>query len=153
VRRTGGELKSIFAVKGCHPQIQAHCALGISGDAARTLRDWDGCVQVVVESTACKPETIMRRRGGCYNSGKEKRMAAYETGDFVKEEFRNDQTAESDWMWVRVDSCDDAKRLVFGRLDTMPLLDYSGKLRLDSEIAVSFDNIREHRKPQDSADR
>jgi hypothetical protein len=98
-------------------------------------------------------EELLDAAGRMLQFGEREAMAAYETGDFVKAEFRNDQTAESEWIWVRVDSCDDAKRLVFGRLDTMPLLDYSGKLRLGSEIAVSFDNVHEHRKPQDFADR
>jgi hypothetical protein len=35
-------------------------------------------------------------------------MSNYQTGDYVKAEFRNDQTGESEWMWVRVESCDDA---------------------------------------------
>jgi hypothetical protein len=34
-------------------------------------------------------------------------MAKYESGDYVKAEFKDDKTGESEWMWVRVDSCDD----------------------------------------------
>ena len=76
-------------------------------------------------------------------------MSTYETGDYVKAEFGDEHSSESEWMGVRVDSCDDANRLVFGRLDSMPALDYGEKLKLGSQLAVSFDNIREHRKPSD----
>ena len=52
-------------------------------------------------------------------------------------------------MWVRVRSCDDAKRLVFGALDNVPLNDYGQELSLGSELAISFDQIREHRNATD----
>jgi len=73
-------------------------------------------------------------------------MPAYEAGDYIKAEFRDERTSESEWMWVRVDSCDDATRLVFGRLDSVPVLGHGKKLKLGSEVAISFENIREHRK-------
>lgn len=74
-------------------------------------------------------------------------MPTYDTGDYVKAEFRDERTSESEWMWVRVDSCDDGNRLVFGRLDSVPVLDYGKTLKPGSQLAVSFDNIREHKKP------
>lgn len=73
-------------------------------------------------------------------------MAKYEPGDYVKVEFRDNENRESEWMWVHVDSCDDENRLVFGQLDSIPVLDYGGKVRLGSQLAVSYDNIREHKK-------
>jgi hypothetical protein len=73
-------------------------------------------------------------------------MPTYEAGDYVKAEFRDERTSETEWMWVRVDSCDDAHRLVFGRLDSVPVLDHGKKLKLGSGVAISFENIREHRK-------
>ncbi len=76
-------------------------------------------------------------------------MPAYEVGDYVKAEFRDERTSESEWMWLRVDSCDDANRVVFGRLDSVPVFDYAKKLKLGSELAISFENIREHRKCSD----
>ena len=76
-------------------------------------------------------------------------MSAYERGDYVKVEFPAEVTGVGEWMWVRVDSCDDAKRLVFGTLDNEPVNDYGSKLRRGSELAISFDQIREHRKPAD----
>jgi hypothetical protein len=73
-------------------------------------------------------------------------MAMYNRGDYIKAEFRNDQTGESEWMWVRIDSCDDEKQVVFGELDSAPVLDYGGKIGLGSQLAVSYENIREFRK-------
>jgi len=76
-------------------------------------------------------------------------MPRYETGDYVKAEFSDQDSRESEWMWVRVDSCDDSRRLVFGRLDSIPLLEYGARLKVGSQLAVSFDKIREHKKPSD----
>jgi hypothetical protein len=73
----------------------------------------------------------------------------YETGDFIKVEFPDETTGVSEWMWVRVQSCDDEQRLVFGVLDNVPINDESGKLKLGTELAVSFTQIREHKKAGD----
>jgi len=71
----------------------------------------------------------------------------YEPGDYVKVEFPDEATGVSEWMWVRVRHCDDEKKLVFGMLDNEPLNDYQGKVGLGSELAISYSNIREHKKP------
>jgi hypothetical protein len=73
-------------------------------------------------------------------------MSTYERGDYVKVEFPDEATGVGEWMWVRVQRCDDDKRLVFGTLDNVPLNDLGGKLKLGTELAVSFDQIREHRR-------
>lgn len=73
-------------------------------------------------------------------------MPIYEPGDFVKADFKNDQTGESEWMWVRVERADDMQRLIFGRLDSQPILGHGGKLKLGSQLAISYDNIREHKR-------
>ena len=73
----------------------------------------------------------------------------YERGDYVKVEFSDETTGIGEWMWVRVQSCDDGKRIVFGTLDNEPIADYSGKLRVGSQLAISYDKIREHRKPSE----
>jgi hypothetical protein len=49
-------------------------------------------------------------------------------------------------MWLRVEGCDDEKRLVYGVLDNEPLNEYGGKVKLGSQLAVSYDKVREHRK-------
>jgi len=73
-------------------------------------------------------------------------MAKYTPGDYIKVEFSDETTGIAEWMWVRVTSCDDAKRLVFGTLDNSPVNDATGKLKLGTELAVSYSQIREHRK-------
>lgn len=73
----------------------------------------------------------------------------YATGDYVKAEFRAAESSEAEWMWVRVQACDDQERIVFGQLDSVPILNYGQKLKLGSQVAVSFDNIREHAKASD----
>jgi hypothetical protein len=73
-------------------------------------------------------------------------MARYEPGDYVKAEFKDESTGENEWMWVKVARCDDQAQLVFGWLDSQPVLDHGQKLKLGSQLAVSFNNIREHKK-------
>jgi len=70
----------------------------------------------------------------------------FATGDFIKFEIKNDVTGESEWMWLHVDSCDESRRLVFGRLDCNPVV-FTTELKLGQNMAVSYDNIRDHKKP------
>lgn len=77
----------------------------------------------------------------------------YERGDFVKVEFAGEGGMPGEWMWVRVSRCDDEKQVVFGTLDSEPLNDYGGKIALGSELAVSFSQLREHRKPAEFTER
>ena len=69
----------------------------------------------------------------------------YAAGDHIKAEFRHDSSDEVEWMWVRVESDDPARRVVFGTLDSEPVV--STDLRLGMHLAVSYDNIRDHRTP------
>jgi hypothetical protein len=70
----------------------------------------------------------------------------YEKGDYIKVEFPDEATGVAEWMWVRVQSCDDEKQLVFGVLDNAPVNDTSGRLKLGTELAISFSQIREQKK-------
>lgn len=74
-------------------------------------------------------------------------MSRYEHGDYVKVEFLDETTGVGEWMWVCVTRCDEEKQFVFGILDNEPVNDYEGKLGVGSELAVSYSQIREHRKP------
>ncbi len=76
-------------------------------------------------------------------------QSAYERGDCVKVEFPDETTGIGEWMWMIVDHCDDEKRLVFGTLDNEPVNGYDCKIELRSELAVSYENIRDHRKAAD----
>lgn len=91
------------------------------------------------------PEPPQTPKPPCFTIGVA--MATYERGDFVKAEFPGDAGMPSEWMWLRVHYCDDEKKLVFGTLDNEPLNDYDGKIKLGSELAISYTQIREHRKP------
>lgn len=68
-----------------------------------------------------------------------------EPGDYIKFEIRDDDSGEAEWMWLRVDYCDDSRRMVFGWLDTQPIV-MASKLTLGQHLAVSYDNIRDHKK-------
>lgn len=46
-------------------------------------------------------------------------------------------------MWVLVESSDDAARVVYGCLNNEPVV--STDLHLGQQLAVSYDNIRDHR--------
>lgn len=49
-------------------------------------------------------------------------MGAYQKGDHIKIEVLDEQSSESEWMWLLVDHCDDNQRLVFGALDSEPVV-------------------------------
>jgi len=73
----------------------------------------------------------------------------YERGDHVKVEFPDETTGVGEWMWMIVDHCDDQKRLVFGKLDNEPVNEYGGKVKLGSELAISYEQVREHKRAAD----
>jgi hypothetical protein len=68
-----------------------------------------------------------------------------DSGDHVKFEITNEKTGESEWMWLGVDYCDESKRLVFGWLDSDPVV-FSNELKLGQHLAVSYHNVREHKR-------
>lgn len=70
----------------------------------------------------------------------------YEPGDHIKVEFPDEATGIGEWMWCIVQSHDDERRLVYAVLDNEPLGDYQGKLKLASQLAISYDRVKEHRK-------
>ena len=72
-------------------------------------------------------------------------LATYDHDDYVKVEIVDHETKESEWLWVRVEYCDDTNRLVFGRLDNEPVVNTD--LTLGQRLAISYDNVRDHRKP------
>jgi uncharacterized protein YegJ (DUF2314 family) len=69
----------------------------------------------------------------------------YEPGDYIKVEFHDEQHGEAEWMWVKVENDDPVRRVVFGTLDSEPLV--CTDLRLGQQLAVSYDTIRDHRTP------
>ena len=75
-------------------------------------------------------------------------MSRYEHGDYVKVEFQNDGILPAEWMWVLVDHCDEERQLIFGRLDNEPVVNPE-EVSLGDELAISYDKVREHRKPSE----
>ena len=64
-------------------------------------------------------------------------MPRYESRDFVKVEFDSETKSQpTEWMWVRVHHCEDARQLVFGTLDNEPVVS-SEQLQLGQELAIS----------------
>jgi hypothetical protein len=70
----------------------------------------------------------------------------YEAGDHIKVEFEGENGMPGEWMWVIVERRDDKKQIVYGKLDNEPLNNYGDKLGLGSELAISYSQIREHKK-------
>jgi len=71
-------------------------------------------------------------------------MGRFASGDYVKVEFKDETSGESEWMWVQVRESNDEERVLFGKLDNEPIV--NTELRLGMEIAVSYDLVREHMK-------
>jgi uncharacterized protein YegJ (DUF2314 family) len=71
-------------------------------------------------------------------------MGKYSKGDHVKIEVVNESSGESEWMWLLVERSDDDHRIVFGRLDSEPIA--VTDMRLGQELAVNYENVREHRR-------
>jgi len=69
-------------------------------------------------------------------------MGTYKKGDSVKIDVVNESTKESEWMWLLVESSDDKQRIVFGTLDSEPIVNTD--LRLGMKLAVTYAHIREH---------
>jgi len=72
-------------------------------------------------------------------------LVNYHVGDHIKFEVKDEKTGASEWMWLKVERVDDASRVVFGRLDSQPVV-FEKTMRLGQELAISFDNIRDHHK-------
>jgi hypothetical protein len=61
-------------------------------------------------------------------------VTKYEPADYVKAEFRNEESGETEWMWVRVDSYDDTIQIVF--FGSITFLFWTTEKSLSSEKEV-----------------
>jgi hypothetical protein len=68
-------------------------------------------------------------------------MPQFHAGEFVKAEFKDDTSGENEWMWVRVESCDDKRQVLFGSLDSVPVV-HTQALKLGSKVALSYSRVR-----------
>jgi hypothetical protein len=71
-------------------------------------------------------------------------VTKYWRGDHIKVEFKDGRSGEAEWLWIEVDHADAEKQLVFGRLDSEPIV--NADLELGRELAVSSANILRHRR-------
>ena len=71
-------------------------------------------------------------------------MGRYSKGQHVKFEAVSAQSGESEWMWLLVDRSDDDSEIVFGKLDSQPVV--ITDMHLGQELAVSYANVREYRR-------
>lgn len=53
----------------------------------------------------------------------------YQKGDHVKIEVTDEKSGDSEWMWLLVSSSDDQQQLVFGQLDSEPVVATGLKMR------------------------
>ena len=74
-------------------------------------------------------------------------MVIYKHGDYVKFDIRDERRGESECLWLKVDRVDDQMRVVFGTLANMPVV--RTDMHLGQRLAVSYDNIRRHAKPEE----
>jgi uncharacterized protein YegJ (DUF2314 family) len=71
-------------------------------------------------------------------------MGRYQQGDHVKIEVINEGSDESEWMWLLVRASNDEQELVFGTLDSQPVV--IADMQVGQELAVSYDKVRDHRR-------
>jgi hypothetical protein len=74
-----------------------------------------------------------------------KPMGKYLKGDRVKFEVSGERSGKSDWMWLLVDRCDDEREIVFGKLDSEPIVNTD--MTVGQELAISYEKVRDHRRP------
>ena len=68
----------------------------------------------------------------------------YKKGDHVKFEVEDEAKHESEWLWLAVDTSDDEKEIVFGKLDSAPVV--ATEMYVGQDLAISYDRIRDHRR-------
>lgn len=71
-------------------------------------------------------------------------MGKYQSGDHVKFEVVDEHSGESEWLWLAVRESDDERAIVFGTLDSQPVV--VTDMRLGQELALSYDKVRDHRR-------
>jgi hypothetical protein len=70
-------------------------------------------------------------------------MGKYQKGDHVKFEVNDEGSGKSEWLWLLVESSDDGQEIVFGKLDSEPIV--ATEMRVGQELAVSYEKVRDHR--------
>ena len=71
-------------------------------------------------------------------------MGRYRRGDHVKIQVTDGQSGVGEWMWLLVDHSDDGQQLVFGQLESEPVV--ATGIRKGQCLAVSYERVRDHRR-------
>jgi hypothetical protein len=71
-------------------------------------------------------------------------MGRYQEGDHVKFEVKDERSGEVEWIWLLVDHSDDEQQLVFGQLDSEPVV--ATDMKRGQPLAVSYQQVRDHKK-------
>lgn len=72
-------------------------------------------------------------------------MGRYKNGDHVKVEVGGASPSDlPEWIWMLVDSSDDDRQLVFGRLDNQSIAGLG--LKRGQELVVRYDKVVDHRR-------
>jgi uncharacterized protein YegJ (DUF2314 family) len=71
-------------------------------------------------------------------------MGKFQKGDHVKFEVAHEASGESEWVWLLVEDSDDVQAIVFGKLDSQPVV--VTDMRVGQELAVSYEKVRDHRR-------
>lgn len=71
-------------------------------------------------------------------------MGRFQRGDHIKFEVVNEGSGEAEWLWLSVQRSDDENGIVFGTLDSQPVV--VTDMRLGQELAVSYDRVKDHRR-------
>ncbi|MGB2678558.1 MAG: DUF2314 domain-containing protein [Candidatus Acidiferrum sp.] len=74
-------------------------------------------------------------------------MGRYQAGDHVKFEVKDERSGEVEWIWLSVDHSDDEQQLVFGQLDSEPVV--ATDMKRGQALAVSYHQVRDHKKPSE----
>jgi len=74
-------------------------------------------------------------------------MGRYLQGDHVKIEVTDEKSGDVEWVWLLVDRSDDDQQLVFGQLDSEPVV--ATDMKRGQALAVSYEQVRDHKKPSD----
>ncbi len=74
-------------------------------------------------------------------------MGRYHEGDHVKFEVKDEQSGDLEWIWLLVDHSDDEQQVVFGQLDSEPVV--AADMKRGQLLAVSYQQVRDHKKPSE----
>src|SRR5258708_32533401 len=76
-------------------------------------------------------------------------IARYQKRDNEKIEVTNEESGESEWMWLLVGNSDDERHLVFGQLDSEPVT--ATDMKRGQRLTVSYKQTLDHRTASDFA--